>query len=150
MNVHITVTAFSKQRAKGKLPSFFFIPKWSLYQNFTKIVCVNVYMCMLTHTEDQSGLWISMQNPSIKYHKIEVSSTLNKYMVKWGTSQERELGSVLEKLGSILDQKQKNLYCHLNRCQKCFAEIQHPMIYWLWQWLCDYIHSSQLTEPYSL
>lgn len=28
-------------------------------------------------------------------------------MVKWGTSQECELGSVLEKLGSILDQKRK-------------------------------------------
>lgn len=42
-------------------------------------VCVHICVCMLTHTTDQSCLWILMQNPSMKYHQIKCSSTLNNY-----------------------------------------------------------------------
>lgn len=33
----------------------YFIPKWSLYQNFTETLCVDMYMCTVTHGK---SIWL--------------------------------------------------------------------------------------------
>lgn len=50
-------------------------------------------------------------------------------MFKWGTSQECELGSVLEKLVSILDQKRKIYMVILTGAQNALLNKIHPVTY---------------------
>lgn len=69
---------FSKHRAKSRLSGFVKMPN-VLHTGTSGRLCVHICVCMLTHTTDQSCLWILMQNPSMKYHQIKCSSTLNNY-----------------------------------------------------------------------